>query len=412
MRVCQINTVYAQGSTGRIVQDLHQGMKRRGIESYVCYPVPNHVPPEKGVSTFSNRFLNMASAAWRRLTGDIFGGARLQTHRLLRQLDRLRPDLVQLHCINGNNINVRRLLTYLAQNRIKTVLTLHAEFMYTGGCGHALECERYQTGCGSCPYLGGAVPSVLFDRTHKTWLDFQSCYRKFEKGQLQVIAVSGWLCDRARQAPLLTDFPIETIENGIDTRVFRTCDYKSLKKRLGLGEEKVILHVTAAFDGVHETHKGGTVITRLAKRLSGKPCRVIIAANYGSPDGLPDNAVYFGRSASAAELAQLYSLADLCVVTSRRETFSMVCAESLSCGTPVVGFEAGAPERIALPAYSSFVPYGDEEQLYAAVCQMLTRKRATPDMAQRISEEARAVYSRERMVDRYLKVYERMLGEE
>ena len=37
----------------------------------------------------------------------------------------------------------------------------------------------------------------------------------------------------------------------------------------------------------------------------------------------------------------------------------MVTAESLCCGTPVVGFKAGAPEQIAIKEFSEFVEYGD-----------------------------------------------------
>ncbi len=33
----------------------------------------------------------------------------------------------------------------------------------------------------------------------------------------------------------------------------------------------------------------------------------------------------------------------------------MVTAESLCCGTPVVGFTAGGPESIAIDAFSNFV---------------------------------------------------------
>ena len=38
----------------------------------------------------------------------------------------------------------------------------------------------------------------------------------------------------------------------------------------------------------------------------------------------------------------------LTVLTSKRETYGMACAESLACGTPVVAFLAGGTESIAL----------------------------------------------------------------
>ena len=62
--------------------------------------------------------------------------------------------------------------------------------------------------------------------------------------------------------------------------------------------------------------------------------------------------VYKRQVEDQSELAAFYSLADVTLLTSEKETFSMVCAESLCCGTPVVGFQAGAPEGISLPAVS------------------------------------------------------------
>ena len=79
----------------------------------------------------------------------------------------------------------------------------------------------------------------------------------------------------------------------------------------------------------------------------------------------------------------------------------MPTAESLCCGTPVLGFEAGGPESIALEKYSAFVPYGDLDALQKQVFIML---RNAYDKKQ-ISYKAREYYSRETMLLRYLKQY-------
>ena len=100
-------------------------------------------------------------------------------------------------------------------------------------------------------------------------------------------------------------------------------------------------------------------------------------------------------------LAQYYSMADITLLTSKKETFSMVTAESLCCGTPVVGFEAGAPEQIGLPAYCSFVEYANIDDLYEAVVKQCSKDR---DFAV-ISDEAKEVYSKQQMVEGYLNVY-------
>ena len=83
----------------------------------------------------------------------------------------------------------------------------------------------------------------------------------------------------------------------------------------------------------------------------------------------------------------------------------MVCAESLSCGTPVVGFQAGAPEQISLPAYSCFVEYGNIDQLQTAVEKLMLES----FNKSKISQEAIEKYSKEVMAQNYINLYQQML---
>ena len=98
-------------------------------------------------------------------------------------------------------------------------------------------------------------------------------------------------------------------------------------------------------------------------------------------------------------------MADITLLTSKKETFSMVTAESLCCGTPVVGFKAGAPEEIAIDNYSDFVLYGAEEKLLDSVLYWLEK-----DLDKRkIESVAREKYSRQRMIDEYYHLYKEIL---
>ena len=93
-------------------------------------------------------------------------------------------------------------------------------------------------------------------------------------------------------------------------------------------------------------------------------------------------------------------------MVSRRETFSMPCAESLCCGTPVVGFKAGAPEQISLDDYSEFVEHGDIDALEKTVRKWLER---TDLDRMEISKQATETYSVETMVKTFSDIYEEIL---
>ena len=107
--------------------------------------------------------MSKLTAIFRRITGLQFSGAYIQTAKLLKLLKKENPTVVHLHCINGNNINVYRLLRFLATNKIPTVFTLHAEFPYTGGCSHAYECEKWKTECKKCSVAKKEIKSLFFD---------------------------------------------------------------------------------------------------------------------------------------------------------------------------------------------------------------------------------------------------------
>ena len=403
MKICQINCIYGEGSTGRIVRDLHHALTEKRYESVVIAPLANRYTKQDGVYTVSNRFLDRLSAIYRRVSGHQYDGAFIQTNRILGILKKEKPDVVHLHCINGNNINLYRLLRFLAKNKIKTVYTLHAEFPYTGGCGHAYDCRGWQTGCGHCPIRKEATQSVLFDRTKRTYRKLKKAYAFFDKGLLCFTAVSPWLLSRAASSPLIGDFPVYTVLNGVDATVFRPTSGEAVREKLALAEgESMLFHATASFNPCADTLKGGRYIVELCQRLREKGVRVVVAANYGKIEDPPENLSFVGRVASPKELAEYYAAADLTVVVSKRETFSMPTAESLSVGTPVVGFRAGGPESIASPACSEFVEYGNLDALCEAIEKWLPFKRERGVNA----EENIALYAKETMLENYMNVYQ------
>lgn len=407
MRILQVNCVYKTGSTGNIVNDIHMSLQKKNIESYVCYgrgKVVNEENVYKTSSEFSAKFNGFRA----RITGLQYNGAFSSTRRLIAVIKKKNPDIVHLHCINGYFVNIYRLLDYLKKNKIKTVLTLHAEFMHTGSCGYAYECNKWLTGCGNCPRLWDATKSYKFDRTNSAWLKMKDAFSNF-KG-LEIISVSQWLEDRARQSPIMSEHHFKVIKNGIDTEnIFYPRDFLYLKEKHQLSEEKILLHVTANFSLNENDIKGGKYIVELAKILLGTNIKIIVIGGRDLSIPLPENIINVGRVNNQNDLAAYYSLANLTILTSKQETFSMVCAESLACGTPVIGFEAGAPETIALPEYSEFTNYGDVGKLKLFVNKWIYKKDS--DLVESITKKSRQLYSKENMVFDYLEIYNKLLSE-
>jgi glycosyltransferase involved in cell wall biosynthesis len=276
--------------------------------------------------------------------------------------------------------------------------------MYTANCGHAFDCERWKNGCGKCPQMKQDMRSLFFDSTALSWKKMYQAFYGFNAG-LRVISVSPWLQNRALQSPILKDKQHEVILNGIDTSTFKYQINQSIYTELNIDTNaKIIFHATPNFTDDPNHIKGGKYVIELAKRLPNLTF-VVAGPTYGRELNLPSNIKVLGAVTAPHKLAQLYSMSHLTLLTSKKETFSMVCAESLSCGTPVVGFQAGAPEQISLPAYSCFVEYGNIDQLQTAVEKLMLES----FNKNKISQEAIEKYSKEVMAQNYINLYQQML---
>jgi putative colanic acid biosynthesis glycosyltransferase len=398
MKILQVNCVYKRGSTGKIVNDIHTYLREQGHESIVCYG-RGQKENESGVYKTSSEIGAKLNNLRSRIMGLQYNGAMTATQKLIRIIKKENPDIVHLHCINGYFVNIYRLLEFLKTNDIRTVLTLHAEFMHTGSCGYAFECEKWKTGCGECPQLRAATKSLFFDRTAEAWDKMKNAFLGFD--QLRITSVSSWLKDRAKQSPILKHKQLTVVENGTDTRnIFYPRKFESLKIKHGLIDEKVILHTTASFTS---KIKGGKFVVELAKRMQHEKVKFIIVGYDGKNESdMPNNMILIRHTNDQQQLAQYYSMADLTILTSRRETFSMPCAESLACGTPVVGFKAGGPETISLKDYSEFVEYGDIDALEQIVRKWLVKKE---EVSAELADIAIWHYSKERMCEGYIQIY-------
>jgi len=404
MKVLQVNSVYNYGSTGKIVYDLHQGLLKNGHQSVVCYGRGAEINDE-GVVRICTELYSKLNNLRSRITGMMYGGFELSTKKLKEIIRKEKPDVVHLQCLNCFFLNIYEIVDWLKKNHINTVVTLHAEFMYTANCGYALSCEKWRTGCGSCPRLRKETRSWFFDRTHRSFQKMKDAFDGFHDN-LITVSVSPWLKNRAEQSPILQGKQHVVIYNGIDTSVFCPNSAEELKEKYQLAGKKVLFHVTAKFSDDPSHIKGGVHIIELAQRM--KECVFLVAGKTDIHGQLPENIILLGSITNQSVLAQYYSLADATILTSKKETFSMPCAESLCCGTPIIGFEAGAPEMIALEQYSRFVKQGDLDALESAVRDYLA---AQPFNKQTVGSAAKAVYSKEAMLQNYLQIYQQLCKE-
>ncbi len=405
MRILQINTVCKSGSTGKIAYDIHKSLLKEGHESAICYGRGPCID-EPNIYKFGNELGWKIHALITRLFGITGLASNWSTNRLLKYIKQYQPDVVHLHNIHGYYVNVYRLINYLKKNNIKTVITMHDDWLFTGNCGYAYECEKWKCGCGNCKAINEYPKSILVDLTRLQYKLKKRYFINFDN--LTIVSPSEWLASRARES-FLCDKKITVIHNGIDIEnIFYHRGFDNIKRKHCLKKEKIVLAVTPNFS---DKRKGGEYVIRLAEELQEEKefnIKIVIVGANEEIESLPTNVLIVPRTENQEELAQYYSMADVFLLTSRFETFSMVCAESLACGTRVVGFKAGAPEEIFQEPYGTFVEFGNILQLKKEIIKKLEDNYTMS--SEEISYNQKR-YNKKNMYQNYLEVYTQTRGE-
>lgn len=111
------------------------------------------------------------------------------TAHLLQALPNV-PEIIHCHNLHPNYFDLRALVP-LSQTR-PLILHLHDAWLLSGHCSHSFDCERWQTGCGNCPYLD-TYPAIRRDKSAENWQRKQEIYAN---SHLYIVTVSQWLMNR------------------------------------------------------------------------------------------------------------------------------------------------------------------------------------------------------------------------
>lgn len=339
MKIVQINAVYGFASTGRTTKELHEYLLSNNIDSYVFCATSLKI--ERNVYLMGGRTEHKIHSFLAHSLGLEGYFSSISTHKLINDLQKIKPDVVILRNLHSHYINFPLLLKYLGKNDISSIIVLHDVWPFTGLCTYYTEvnCDKWKTGCGKCTYLK-ENGSWFFDRTSKVFKDKENFFKGIQK--LAVVGVSQWVADEARCSPIFTNAKkITHIYNWIDFSVFYPRDTKNLRNKLNLSENDFIILGVAQF---WSEKKGYSQYFNLAKELS--DIKVILVGKKEKEENLPENLICVPPTNSTKELAEYYSMADVYLNLSVQETFGKVSAEAISCGTPLIAYNSTANPEI------------------------------------------------------------------
>ena len=392
-RLLQINECL-HFSTGMITQQIGEAAIGNGWESWIAYSVRQPAKPSKShLIRVGNRIGPYIHFIENRVFDREGLSSKRASKKLVKQIQEIKPDVVQLHNLHDHWLNYQILFEYLNKTDIKVVWTFHDCWAFTGHCFHFVteNCQKWRIGCGKCP-LQREYPNSLLDRSKKNYELKKKLFS--DNPNLTIVACSDWMAGLVKQS-FLKDKRIEVIHNGIDLKVFKP---SSTKPKDGLFR-------VLAVSNVWNKEKGYNDILRIREHLPADYEIIIVGLTEEQLKKLPTGIRGIQRTQNVQELVDLYSAADVLINPTYADTFPTINIEALACGTPVITYRTGGSPEIIDEKTGIVVDQGDLEALVDAIISL----RSNPLDSKECRQRAEVFFNKGERFEDYIKLYEQLL---
>jgi len=349
--------------------------------------------------------------------------------RRIAKLPPQRPDVIHYHNLHDGYFDLRALPRLSRET--PAVFTLHDAWLLSGHCAHSFDCDRWKTGCGSCPNLG-IYPSIERDATAYNWRQKQKI---FAQSRCYVSTPSQWLMSKVQQsilAPAVVEARV--VHNGVDLRVFKPGDRESARRSLGISPNTRIVLFSA--NGIKRNiWRDYETLRKALTLVAEQPAKhELLFIALGEIQDTPDERIghaklrFIPHQKDPQKLIPYNQAADVYIHASRADTFPNTVLEALACGVPVVATAVGGiPEQVKglagedhiLPelnrygadqATGALVPLGDAQALAGYVQTLLTDEPLRRRIADNAAQDARERFDLKRQTGIFLSWYEDLLG--
>jgi glycosyltransferase involved in cell wall biosynthesis len=332
---------------------------------------------------------------------------RLSTFNIKKSKLYLETDIFDFHCLHGGFFNYLALPSLITHK--PAVFTLHDMWPYTGHCAFSYDCNRWQTGCGKCPYPE-SPPAIRRDNTRLEWRLKNWVYNR---SNLTIVTPSTWLTEQVNQS-MLNRFPVHHIPYGVDTEIFQPLDPEQCRSVLGIpSRQKVLLFAAAK---LNDKRKGFDLLIKALHSLPQSLKSEILLLTFGSGEelfaettGLRTLSLGYINSNRLKSIC--YSAADMFLLPTRADNFPLVALESMACGTPIISFRVGGVPDQVRPGRTGYLAEPENTLDFCeGILQLLEDEHLrNDDMGQQCRDIALKEYTLELQVQRYLALYSQLL---
>ncbi len=373
-----IFTSMIQGGAGKAAMRVHKALLINGIQSTLLTRNDNIIIPKEPDYLFLKPEIGLT---WNLLQSNNY---KLPGNTIfsINEPNLTRATLTSL-VADMDVINIQWVARFLSVEDIgflsnlekPLVITIRDMHPLTGGCHFFHGCEQWKLDCYGCPQLVG-------DKKHfpKKVLSLKKQYWNMKN--ITFVALSQHSVDIIKKSAIYDNNNIEVIANPIDLNVFSPVKKEDARQYFNIKENApFIFYIPSYGSRVKGSHEFKEALSYIKEKYPDLSLTLIMA---GSATALIDASefsfpiIHLGCFTDDTLLAKAYSAADLTVIPSLEETFSNTAAESISCGTPIVGFNTGAIADIAGQGIrGESVPVGDIKAFGDAVFRVLKQNNYT-----------------------------------
>lgn len=413
MKVVHLVSGSLAGGAARGAYWLHKGLLSVGVDSVILL---NHkdntgdatvVPIVNSTLTWlrsllSSKLDKLPLLLYRKRKKQIFSAGLFGTN-ILQHPEVISADVINLHWVNSGYISTHAIKKF----KQPVVWTVRDMWPITGGCHYSLDCNKYLTSCGSCPALRSKK------RFDLSYLTFRSKQKAYKTSHLTFVGISRWLSGEIFKSQLSNRKRVLTIPNAIDSESFLPIDSNAAKGILGLENKRTVLVGALR---TNDFYKGSQELLEALSILietTGKDFQLLVfGAKNETLESLPITVKQLGYLSDIYSLRLVYSAADVFVAPSKMEAFGKTVAESMSCKTPVVAFDATGPKDIISHMKTGYlaVPY-EPEDMAKGIEWLLSlnesQKKLIDDDSRRTIQN---MFSPNKIANEYKKLYASLLS--
>ena len=230
----------------------------------------------------------------------------------------------------------------------------------------------------------------------------------------RVTAVSNALVQQTNDL-LEPNKDIQTVYNFIDERVYHKKDVDYLREEYGIKrEEKVLIHISN-FRKVKRVPDVVRAFHLVQKEIPAKLLLVgdgpemTVVCKLVKDLGLDDTVLFLGKQENVEEL---YSISDLKLLLSQKESFGLVILEAMACGVPSIGTNIGGlPEVISHGETGFLCEMGDIKDVAAKAVELLSNEKLHHTMSERALQMIHGKFNSNYIVEQYEDIYYQMLNQ-